>query len=279
MLDTKQVVEDVARALKEDVGSGDITAELIAEDAFGSACILSREPMVCCGIPWVNQVCKRVDANIQIEWLVSESDRLAKPQALAKLTGPVRSLLTAERTALNFLQTLSGVATETKRYVDRLVGTKVKLLDTRKTLPGLRYAEKYAVLCGGGVNHRFGLFDAVLIKENHIKACGSIKKAVSTARARALGRWIEVEVESLDELKEALGAAPDRILLDNFDEAMLVEAVALNTSNAIALEASGGIELSNIAQIAKTGVDYISVGAITKSVRAIDLSLLLDDAA
>ena len=252
---------------------------MVPKNATTKAIILSREPMLVCGIPWVNHVFLNIDATLKVEWHVSEGDYLAEPMTLAVITGSVRSILTAERTALNFLQTLSGVSTETRRYVVCLEGTQTKLLDTRKTLPGLRYAEKYAVVCGGGVNHRIGLYDAVLIKENHISACGSIKNAVHMARERALGEWIEVEVETLDEFKEALSAAPDRILLDNFDETMLTEAVRLDHTNSILLEASGGIGLSNIASIAQTGVDYISVGAITKSVRAIDLSLLLDDAA
>ena len=279
MLNEEKVLDDVTRALDEDVSSGDITADLISKNASSKAVILSREPMVVCGIPWVNQVFSNIDSSIHIEWQVSEGDYLAEPMTLAVMTGSVRSILIAERAALNFLQTLSGVATETRRYVVCLKGTQTKLLDTRKTLPGLRYAQKYAVVCGGGVNHRMGLYDAVLIKENHIKACGSIGHAVNMARERALGSWIEVEVESLEEFKEALKAAPDRILLDNFDETMLTEAVALNTSQSIILEASGGIGLSNITSIAKTGVAYISVGAITKSVRAIDLSLLLDEVA
>ncbi|MCH9757316.1 MAG: carboxylating nicotinate-nucleotide diphosphorylase [Gammaproteobacteria bacterium] len=279
MLDVARVLDDVTRALKEDIGSGDITVDLISEETLTHAVILSREPMVMCGIPWVNQVFLAVDPNIKIEWQVAEGDYLTKPMTLAKLTGPVRSILTAERAALNFLQTLSGVATETRRYVVCLQGTKAQVLDTRKTLPGLRVAQKYAVVCGGGVNHRLGLYDAILIKENHIKACGSIKKAVHTARELGKGSWIEVEVESLDEFKEALKALPDRILLDNFDNEMLTKAVALNSAQKIILEASGGISLLNIASVAKTGVDYISVGAMTKSVRAIDLSLLLEEVA
>jgi len=279
MLNTEIILNDVKHALAEDVGSGDITAALIAKSTTAKAVILSRELMLVCGIPWKKQNFFLIDPKIKIEWQVSEGDYLAKPMVLATMIGSVRSILTAERTALNFLQTLSGVSTETRRYVACLQGTETQLLDTRKTLPGLRYAQKYAVVCGGGVNHRMGLYDAVLIKENHIKACGSIENAVSMARERGLGVWVEVEVETLEEFKAALSAAPDRILLDNFDENMLTEAVQLNRSQSVILEASGGISLSNIASIAKTGVDYISVGAITKSVRAIDLSLLLDDAA
>ncbi|MCH9762945.1 MAG: carboxylating nicotinate-nucleotide diphosphorylase [Gammaproteobacteria bacterium] len=279
MLDVDVVLEEVVHALKEDVGPEDITAALIPHHACGSAVILSREPMTVCGIPWVNQVFQVIDSKIKIHWQVAEGDVLSEPMILARLTGSVRGILTAERTALNFLQTLSGVATETRRYVLNLEGTQAKLLDTRKTLPGLRQALKYAVTWGGGVNHRMGLFDAVLIKENHIKACGSIQNAVEIARQRGLGQWIEVEVESLDEFQVALNALPDRILLDNFDNQMLREAVLLRADKNIILEASGGVNLSSITAIAETGVDYISVGAITKSVRAIDLSLLLDDTA
>jgi nicotinate-nucleotide pyrophosphorylase (carboxylating) len=233
--------------------------------------------MVVCGIPWVNQVFFELDPSIKLNWQVEEGDFLPEPCVLAKLLGPTQALLTGERTALNFLQTLSGTATETRRYVECLKGCHTQLLDTRKTLPGLRLAQKYAVRCGGGVNHRFGLYDAVLIKENHIKACGSITEAVKQARQQGLGKWVEVEVENLDELREAILAKPDRILLDNFDCAMLVEAVAINKNTSIILEASGGVELATLRRIAETGVDYVSVGAITKSVRAIDLSLLLKE--
>lgn len=271
------ILEDVTQALKEDIGTGDITAALIPEDAVGCAQIISREPMLVCGLPWAKQVFSAVNPRIFIECCVQEGTYLQSPTVLVKLEGPVRGILTAERTALNFLQTLSGIATETKRYVDALVGTKTQLLDTRKTLPGLRHASKYAVRCAGGVNHRMGLYDAVLIKENHIKAAGSIEAAVAAARANALGQWIEVEVESLEELEAALRAAPDRILLDNFDVAMLKAAVARRGTAPILLEASGGVNLSSLSTIAKTGVDYISVGGVTKSVRAIDLSLLLDE--
>jgi nicotinate-nucleotide pyrophosphorylase (carboxylating) len=277
MLNHVFVLEDVRRALEEDVGLGDITAALLPENQHVSAVILSREPMLVCGVPWVNQAFLSVDSSITLDWQVSDGDYLAEPQVLATLQGPVRGLLTAERVALNFLQTLSGTATETYRYVMCLDGTGAKLLDTRKTLPGLRHAQKYAVMCGGGVNHRMGLYDAVLIKENHIKACGSIKQAVLQAREQGLGNWIEVEVETLDEFQEARMAGPDRILLDNFTDAMLYQAVKINQNKPVILEASGGVTLSNLNAIAQTGVDYISVGAITKSVRAIDLSLLLDD--
>ncbi|MDF1683225.1 MAG: carboxylating nicotinate-nucleotide diphosphorylase [Legionellaceae bacterium] len=279
--DKKALLEDVVKALVEDVGARDLTAALLPKDAITHAEIISREPMVVCGIPWVNQVFFELNPRIKLDWQVNEGDFLSEPCVLVKIYGPTRAILMAERAALNFLQTLSGTATETRRYVACLDGYHTQLLDTRKTLPGLRQAQKYAVRCGGGVNHRFGLYDAVLIKENHIKACGSITEAVKQARQQGLGNWIEVEVESLDEFKEALVAAPDRILLDNFDQAMLIEAVAMNKNNntnkKIILEASGGVELATLSKIAETGVDYISVGAITKSVRAIDLSLLLKE--
>lgn len=271
------ILEDVTRALTEDVGTGDITAALIPEHRVGCAQIISREPMLVCGLPWVKQVFAAVSPAIEIECCVSEGAYLSESTVLVKLKGPLREILTAERTALNFLQTLSGVATETKRYVDALRGTKTQLLDTRKTLPGLRQALKYAVTCAGGVNHRMGLYDAVLIKENHIRAAGSIQAAVAAARANGLGQWIEVEVESIEELQAALLAKPDRILLDNFDVPMLKQAVLLRGGSKILLEASGGVSLLSLKAIAETGVDYVSVGAITKSVRAIDLSLLLDD--
>jgi nicotinate-nucleotide pyrophosphorylase (carboxylating) len=276
--DNAALRSDVAYALAEDVGSGDLTAALLPEHAITHAAIISREPMLVCGIPWVNQVFSDVDSSIQIDWQVEEGVFLDEPCVLAKIFGSTRAILTAERAALNFLQTLSGTATETRRYVACLEGRHTQLLDTRKTLPGLRHAQKYAVRCGGGVNHRLGLYDAVLIKENHIKACGSITEAVEQARQQGLGKWIEVEVENLDELREALLAKPDRILLDNFDHEMLVEAVGMNQEKAIILEASGGVELATLGKIAEAGVDYISVGAITKSVRAIDLSLLLKEA-
>jgi nicotinate-nucleotide pyrophosphorylase (carboxylating) len=275
--DKKSLHEDVAKALAEDIGAGDITAALLPEHATTHAEIISREPMLVCGIPWVNQVFSEVNPAIKIKWQVKEGEFLSEPCVLAKLSGSTRAILTAERAALNFLQTLSGTATETRRYVQCLEGTKTQLLDTRKTLPGLRLAQKYAVRCAGGVNHRVGLYDAVLIKENHIKACGSITQAVKQARLQGVGKWIEVEVESLDEFREALRAKPDRILLDNFDNTMLVEAVAMNQDKTIILEASGGVELETLGAIGETGVDYISVGAITKSVRAIDLSLLLKE--
>lgn len=270
-----QIQTDVTRALQEDVGAGDVTAALLPELLMVNAEIISREPMLVCGQPWVNEVFSQVDQRIKINWQVDEGTWLEKPATLCHLHGLARSLLTAERTALNFLQTLSATATQTSRYVEQLKGSNTRLLDTRKTLPGLRVAQKYAVSCGGGVNHRLGLYDAFLIKENHIRACGSVAKAIALARQAQNNMLVEIEVETLDELQEAFVAKPDRILLDNFSLDMLTEAVRMNQSNQCMLEASGGITLENIAKIAQSGVDFISVGAITKSIQAIDLSLLV----
>lgn len=270
-----QAKQDVTRALQEDVGTGDVTAALLPEQQVAQAEIISREPMVVCGQSWVTEAFQQVNSQIKITWLVAEGEWLAQPATLCRIHGPARGILTAERTALNFLQTLSATATQTYHYVQQLKGTKTRLLDTRKTLPGLRVAQKYAVACGGGVNHRMGLYDAFLIKENHIKACGSVAQAIALARQSHHPVLVEIEVETLHELREALAAGPDRIMLDNFNQEMLIEAVKINESTHCALEASGGITLENIADIAKLGVDFISVGAITKSIQAIDLSLLI----
>jgi nicotinate-nucleotide pyrophosphorylase (carboxylating) len=270
-----QVVSDVSRSLAEDVGSGDVTATLLPHDLIVEADIIAREPLLICGQPWVNQTFSQVDKRTQIQWHVSEGAWLPAARTLCSIRGRARSVLTAERTALNFLQTLSATATQTYRYVQQLQGTPTRLLDTRKTLPGLRLAQKYAVRCGGGMNHRIGLYDAFLIKENHIKACGSIAAAIALARQSVNPLFVETEVESLSELQVALDARPDRILLDNFTLAMLREAVRMNQPKCSTLEASGGIDINNMAQVASTGVDFISVGAITKSIQAIDLSLLV----
>lgn len=269
------VYHDVQQALAEDIGSGDVSAALLPEGLTVKAEIISREPMVVAGIPWVNAAFEQVDPSIQVTWQVQDADYCSIPRVLCTLSGKVRSILTAERTALNFLQTLSGTATETRLYVEQLKGTKTQLLDTRKTLPGLRFAQKYAVKCGGGLNHRVGLYDAYLIKENHLQALGSIEAAVNAARAKQDGLFIEIEVETLEQFQEALKAKPNRILLDNFSREQLTEAVNLNPLKTCSLEASGGITLANIRSIAETGVDFISVGGLTKSVRAIDLSLLV----
>jgi nicotinate-nucleotide pyrophosphorylase (carboxylating) len=275
------IITDVERALQEDIGSGDITAALLPANQHVTAMILAREPIVMCGQAWASYAFKLLDPEIKVRWLVTEGVVLDHPQVLAMVAGCSRSILTAERVALNFLQTLSGTATHVQAYVKQLEGTSTKLLDTRKTLPGLRHAQKYAVRCGGGINHRMGLFDAFLIKENHIKASGSISAVIAYARRLHADRFLEIEVETLNEFEEALQAKPDRILLDNFSLSMLHEAVLMNqaqtTSQKISLEASGGVTLNTIRSIAATGVDYISVGDMTKSVRAVDLSLLLQD--
>jgi nicotinate-nucleotide pyrophosphorylase (carboxylating) len=275
-VDPSIVLADVTRALAEDVGSGDVSAALLLSEQIVEARILSREPMLVCGRPWVDAVFHCVNPEIQVDWLVSEGMWLAQPAFLCRIQGKARDILTAERTALNFLQTLSATATQTWHYVQEIKSTQARLLDTRKTLPGLRVAQKYAVACAGGMNHRMGLYDAYLIKENHIAACGSITEAIKRARAVNGSLMLEVEVETLDELREALEAKPDRILLDNFTLAMLVEAVTMNQPFVCDLEASGGIDLKTIKSVAQTGVNYISVGSITKSIQAIDLSLLLE---
>lgn len=271
------IQQDVLKALEEDIGSGDVTAQLLPPEQQAMAMIVSREPMLVCGQAWVNAVFSSVDPSVSLDWQVQEGAYLETGTTLCLLQGAARSILTAERTALNFLQTLSATATTTYRYVQRLKTMKTRLLDTRKTLPGLRHAQKYAVTCGGGVNHRMGLYDAYLIKENHIRACGSITAAIALARQQKPGWTVEVEVESLVELREALQAKPDRIMLDNFDLMMIREAVRIRGVCDCELEVSGGIHLDNIAQIAAEGVDFISVGDLTKSLRAIDLSLLFQD--
>ena len=267
----------VAAALAEDVGAGDLTAALVDEDAVVGAHILARESLVLCGEAWVNEVFRQLDETVIIDWYIGDGGRAEANDVICKLVGPARTLLTGERTALNFLQTLSSTATITAEYVAAIDGTGVKVLDSRKTIPGLRYAQKYAVTCGGGMNHRVGLFDAILIKENHIKSAGSITAALQRANDAAADVLIEVEVEDHAGLLEALDAGAARILLDNFSLDELREAVATNASYGIVgaeLEASGNISLDTIRAVAETGVDYISTGAITKNVRAADLSML-----
>ena len=270
--DPAAVQADVTRALAEDIGGGDLTARLIPASLQAQATVISREGAVICGEPWFATVFCSLDPAVSIEWQVRDGDVAEANQVLCTLAGPARALLTGERTALNFLQTLSGTATRARRYVSAVAGTGAKVLDTRKTLPGLRLAQKYAVRCGGGHNHRLGLFDAILIKENHILAAGSVGAAVAVARRTAPGQTVEVEVEDLEELRQALAAGADMILLDNFAVTEVAQAVALNEGRA-RLEASGGITLDNIRRIAETGVDYISVGAITKDIQAVDLSM------
>ncbi|MDT8405318.1 carboxylating nicotinate-nucleotide diphosphorylase [Sulfuriflexus sp.] len=270
------IAEDVRRALREDVGSGDITAALIPEKATASARIITREAAVICGVEWVNEAFRQLDPRIEIAWQVADGDLVTPEQCLCTLSGPARALLTGERTALNFLQTLSATATLSRRYADAVAHTKTRVLDTRKTIPGLRRALKYAVTCGGCYNHRVGLYDGILIKENHIAAAGSITAAVAQARAMRLDVPVEVEVETLDELREALDAGADILLLDNFKRADLLTAVAMNKGQA-RLEASGGVTLETIPQIAETGVDYVSTGELTKHIHAVDLSMRFED--
>lgn len=268
------ILADVKRALEEDLGSGDVSAAIFPQTLQCEAEIISREPMVVCGKPWVNAVFESTNKNIKLKWLVKEGDYLNTGRVLCQIFGQAASILTLERTALNFLQTLSATATKTYKYVQKIKKYKTRLLDTRKTIPGLRLAQKYAVTCGAGHNHRFGLYDAFLLKENHIKSAGSIEKAVLQARKLRPELLLEVEVENIAELKEAIIAKPDRILLDNFDLLTLAEAVAINKAK-IPLEASGNATLETIDKIAQTGVDFISVGDLTKSITAIDLSLLI----
>lgn len=271
-LPTAFIHSQVKLALLEDIGQQDLTANLIPADALAKAQLITRQDAVLCGREWFNTVFEQLDPAIQVEWLAEDGDRLSANDVICRLSGPARAILTGERTAMNFLQTLSATATQAKRYADAVSGIDVKVLDTRKTLPGWRVAQKYAVRCGGCVNHRFGLYDGILIKENHINAAGSISQAVAQAKALNTGVSIEVEVENLDELSQALEAGADIVLLDNFDIAQLKQAVA-QTKGQAQLEASGGISLENIRDIAETGVDRISVGALTKDIQAVDLSL------
>ena len=273
------IQKNVADALAEDVGGGDLTASLVPETSNASASIFARENAVMAGRPWVDEVYAQLDPDIRIEWQQDDGDRIDENTVLCEIEGPARSVLTGERTALNFLQTLSATATATACYVAALKGTDTRVLDTRKTVPGLRLAQKYAVRCGGGVNHRIGLFDAILIKENHILSAGSISNAISAALESAADVMIEIEVESLDELREALEAGAKRLLLDNFSIDDLRAAVDINRETGAPLaelEASGGLTLDQLRQVAETGVDYISVGAISKNIRAIDLSMRFD---
>ena len=265
----------VARALAEDLGSGDLTAQLVPAGTRCRARVITREAAVLCGAAFADAVFRQLDPQLRLRWHAVDGERLAAGALLFEADGPARALLTGERTALNFLQTLSATATAARRYVEELAGTGCTLLDTRKTVPGLRLAQKYAVRCGGGRNHRIGLFDGILIKENHIAAAGSIGAAVAAARALGTAVPVEVEVESLAELEQAFAAGADLALLDDFTLAELREAVARNRarSQPLGLEASGGIDLDNIREVAATGVDYVSVGAITKHLRAIDLSM------
>jgi nicotinate-nucleotide pyrophosphorylase (carboxylating) len=276
------VLEDVARALGEDVGSGDVTASLLP-DHEDSAYLLCKEDAVVCGRPWFDACHRAIDPSVEIGWAVEEGDHVAAGTVLATLRGRARALVTAERTALNFMQTLSGTATTTAAYVEAIRGTGTRILDTRKTLPGLRLAQKYAVRAGGGCNHRMGLYDAVMLKENHVRAAGSITGAIGSARAMHPSLPLIVEVESLEQLQEALVAGCDRILIDDFDAAMRRQAVRIARGapfgGEIPLEVSGGVDLEGLRAIAEDGVDFISVGALTKHLRAIDLSMKLGEPA
>lgn len=265
----------VQTALEEDIGTGDLTALLVPATQIANATIIARETAIICGIDWVNACFNQVDANVSINWLVAEGEHVHANQTLCVIKGLARSLLTAERCALNFLQTLSATATETRRYVDAIAGTHAQILDTRKTIPNFRLAQKYAVTVGGGHNQRLALYDGILIKENHITTAGSIRAVMMAALALNTGKTIQIEVENLDELKQALNAGASSILLDNFSTDQLSQAVAINlaSSKKAVLEASGGINLKNVHEIALTGVDRISIGSLTKNIYAVDLSM------
>ncbi len=268
----------VAAALAEDIGSGDLTASLVDADAVVGATIIARQSLLLCGQPWVDEVFAQLDDSVVVDWYVGDGQTAETNDVICKLVGPARSLLSGERTALNFLQTLSATATITSAYVNAVAGTGTRILDTRKTVPGLRHAQKYAVGCGGGVNHRMGLFDAILIKENHIRSAGGITSALAAAAKLGADVLIEVEVENQDELLEALAAGASRILLDNFTVSELAAAVKTNREcgyTAAELEASGNITLQTVRAIAETGVDYVSSGALTKNIEAIDFSMLM----
>jgi len=271
------LAQQVTTALAEDIGGGDITAQLVPAAQRVTGKVITREEATLCGRPWVTEVFRQLDPAVQLTWHADDGDRVTANQTLFEIAGLARPVLTGERTALNFLQLLSATATATRRYVDAIAGTRCAILDTRKTVPGLRTAQKYAVSCGGGQNFRIGLFDQVLIKENHIAAAGSLTAAVAAARRAAGSRKVEVEVETMEEFEEALRAGPDIIMLDEFSLADMRAAVALNNSTGrpVTVEASGSITLETVRRVAETGVDYISIGGITKHVRAVELSMRL----
>jgi nicotinate-nucleotide pyrophosphorylase (carboxylating) len=266
------ISETVRTALAEDIGSGDLTAQLIPSHQWSTCRLISREPAVICGFAWFEEVYTQLDPQIQIIWVIQEGQMVEPQQEIVRIKGPTRTLLTAERTAINFLQTLSSTATQVRRYVEAVADTKAVILDTRKTLPGLRSAQKCAVRCGGGSNQRMGLYDAFLIKENHLIAAGSIRRAVEAARQLAPHLPVEVEVETLEQIEEALQVGVERLLLDNFDLPMLRQAVK-QVQGRTQLEASGGVNLETVKAIAETGVDFISIGTVTKDIKAIDLSM------
>ncbi len=270
--DAGSIRNDVSRALAEDIGSGDLTADLLPESGQATARVVTRETAILCGRQWFDECFIALDSSVRVNWLVDEGSTVRPGQPLCEVSGPVRALVTGERSALNFLQTLSATATVTAAYVNAIRGTRASILDTRKTLPGLRHAQKYAVRVGGGKNHRMGLHDAILIKENHIAAAGSLGAAVSRARELHPQTMIEVEVENFTELREALDSCADRIMLDEFELDELVQAV-VEVDGRVPLEVSGGVGIDRVRAIAETGVDYISIGALTKHIRAIDLSM------
>ncbi len=272
-IDLKNIVK---AALVEDVGHSDVTAQLVPENKLITAQLVSNEKAILCGVPWFNETFAQLDENVQIDWQAKEGKTIQPKQIICYLVGPARTVLTGERTAMNFLQLLSGTATQAGHYAQAIQHTRTKILDTRKTVPGLRTAQKYAVRCGGGTNHRMGLYDAFLIKENHIMAAGSIAQAVTTARTLSPELRLEVEVENLQEIQEALKVGVKHLLLDNFNLSLLKEAVALVNGQAT-LEASGNVDLKIVVAIAETGVDYISIGSITKHVQAIDFSMRVVD--
>ena len=269
------IEENVHLALHEDIGDGDITALLIPENDISLATVISREACVLCGMDWFEEVFRQVNSEILIEWQRQDGDNVEAGQSICSLSGPSRAILSGERTALNFMQTLSATATLAARYAQAVAGSTATVLDTRKTLPGLRLAQKYAVNCGGCQNHRIGLYDAILIKENHILACGGIPQAIQQARYLHPGMSVEIEVENFAELEQALSEGIDRVLLDNFNLQLLRDAVK-RCHGLVELEASGGVTLENIHDIASTGVDFISTGSLTKDIKAIDLSMRFD---
>jgi nicotinate-nucleotide pyrophosphorylase (carboxylating) len=274
----RDIGSQVQAAIREDVGTGDVTAGFVPANQIAHGRVITREGAIMCGRPWVEEVFRQLDSSVRLRWHADDGERVSPAQCLFDIEGSARSILTGERTALNFLQLLSGTATEARRYVEAVSGTNCIILDTRKTLPGLRTAQKYAVMCGGASNHRMGLYDMVLVKENHIVAAGSLTRAVDSARRHVPGLKVEVEVENLQELEEAIAARPDIIMLDNFTVAEMRNAVEVNRSHGrhAKLEASGSVNLDNVREIAQTGVDYISVGAVTKHLRAVDLSMRLE---
>jgi nicotinate-nucleotide pyrophosphorylase (carboxylating) len=272
------IAQQVATALAEDIGSGDVTAELVPATQHVHGKVVTREQAILCGRAWVVETFRQLDPGVRLTWHADDGDRIMPNQTLFEIAGLARPVLTGERTALNFLQLLSATATAARRYVDAIAGTESAILDTRKTLPGLRTAQKYAVVCGGAQNHRIGLFDRVLIKENHIAAAGSLAAAIAAGRRVAGQRKVEVEVETLGEFEEALRAAPDIIMLDEFSLADMKTAVGLNRAKGrpVSLEASGSVTLETVRSVAETGVDYVSIGSITKHIRAVDLSMRLE---